>query len=151
MYWAVCNVLSLWALLLGEPTLIARFMGPTWGPSGADRTHVGPIWAPWTLLSGLLLGEQYQWISARKTLAMELCLFFALTHRYCIVNSLAPGRHGRNSKNMIFQLLIQNSSMGTHWEIAVSWMSQNCNIDSGNGLVLSGNKLTQIFVTIWHH
>ena len=29
--------------------LIARLMGPTWGPSGADRTHVGPmnlaIWA----------------------------------------------------------------------------------------------------------
>ena len=27
-------------------------MGPTWGPSGADRTQVGPILAPWTLLSG---------------------------------------------------------------------------------------------------
>ena len=25
-------------------TLIARFMGPTWGPSGADRTQVGPCW-----------------------------------------------------------------------------------------------------------
>ena len=24
-------------------TLIARFMGPTWGPSGADRTQVGPV------------------------------------------------------------------------------------------------------------
>ena len=24
-------------------SLIARFMGPTWGPSGADRTQVGPI------------------------------------------------------------------------------------------------------------
>ena len=24
-------------------TLIARFMGPTWGPSGADRLQVGPI------------------------------------------------------------------------------------------------------------
>ena len=24
-------------------TLIARFMGPTWGPSGADRGHLGPI------------------------------------------------------------------------------------------------------------
>ena len=23
--------------------LIARFMGPTWGPSGADRTHDGPM------------------------------------------------------------------------------------------------------------
>ena len=26
--------------------LIARFMGPTWGPSGADRTQVGPMLAP---------------------------------------------------------------------------------------------------------
>ena len=33
-------------------TLISRFMGPTWGPSGADRTQVGPMLAPWTLLSG---------------------------------------------------------------------------------------------------
>ena len=30
------------------------FMGPTWGPSGADRTQVGPMLAPWTLLSGVL-------------------------------------------------------------------------------------------------
>ena len=33
-------------------SLIARFMGPTWGPSGADRTQVDPRFAPWTLLSG---------------------------------------------------------------------------------------------------
>ena len=33
-------------------TLIARFMGPTWGPTVADRTQVGPMLAPWTLLSG---------------------------------------------------------------------------------------------------
>ena len=32
--------------------LIAGFMGPTWGPSGAYRTQVGPMLAPWTLLSG---------------------------------------------------------------------------------------------------
>ena len=32
--------------------LIARFMGPTWGPSGVDRTQVGPMLAPWTLISG---------------------------------------------------------------------------------------------------
>ena len=29
-------------------------MRPTWGPSGADRTQVGPILAPWTLLSGYM-------------------------------------------------------------------------------------------------
>ena len=28
----------------GKHTLIARFMGPTWGQSGADRTQVGPYW-----------------------------------------------------------------------------------------------------------
>ena len=43
------NIQSLWPM--GAP-LIARFMGPTWGPSGADRTQVGPMLAPWTLLSG---------------------------------------------------------------------------------------------------
>ena len=31
--------------------LITRFMGPIWGPPGADRTQVGPMLAPWTLLS----------------------------------------------------------------------------------------------------
>ena len=34
-------------------TLIARFMRPTWGPTVADRTHLGPMLAPWSLLSGL--------------------------------------------------------------------------------------------------
>ena len=32
----------------------ARFVGPTWGPSGADRTQVGHMLAPWTLLSGMI-------------------------------------------------------------------------------------------------
>ena len=35
-----------------KATLIARFMGPTWGPSGADTTEAGPMLAPWILLSG---------------------------------------------------------------------------------------------------
>ena len=34
-------------------SLIARFMGPIWGPPGADRTQVGPILATWTFLSGM--------------------------------------------------------------------------------------------------
>ena len=38
-----------------EYTLIARCMRPTWGPSGADRTEVGPMLVPWTLLSGYVM------------------------------------------------------------------------------------------------
>ena len=34
-------------------SLIARFMGPTWGPPGADRTQVDPMLAPWILLFGI--------------------------------------------------------------------------------------------------
>ena len=46
---------------LSLTTLIARFMGPTWGPSGADRAQVGPMLAPWTLLSGKAVWG-YKWI-----------------------------------------------------------------------------------------
>ena len=31
---------------------IVRFMGPTWGPPGSCRPQMGPMSAPWTLLSG---------------------------------------------------------------------------------------------------
>ena len=43
--------------LVLEAFLIAMFVGPTWGPSGADGTQVGPMLAPWTLLSGILVGD----------------------------------------------------------------------------------------------
>ena len=32
--------------------LEAKFMGPTWGPPGSSRPQMGPMLAPWTLLSG---------------------------------------------------------------------------------------------------
>ena len=35
-----------------KTTQVARLMGPTWGQSGTDRTQVGPMLAPWILLSG---------------------------------------------------------------------------------------------------
>ena len=33
----------------------AKFMGPTWGPPGSCRSQIGPMLAPWTFLSELLL------------------------------------------------------------------------------------------------
>ena len=43
-------------------TLIAKFVGPTRGPPGADRTQVGPMLASWTLLSGQLLHFLFKFI-----------------------------------------------------------------------------------------
>ena len=55
---AICSAWYRWCYTavwdrLFLQSLKARFMGPTWGPSGADRTQVGPMLAPWTLLSGV--------------------------------------------------------------------------------------------------
>ena len=36
---------------------IANFMGPTWGPPGSRRPHIGLMLAPWTLLSGMLMKD----------------------------------------------------------------------------------------------
>ena len=35
-----------------KTTQIGKFTWPTWGPPGSCRSHVGPMLAPWALLSG---------------------------------------------------------------------------------------------------
>ena len=39
-------------MFFGITTQIAKFMGPAWGPPGSCRPQMGPMLAPWTLLSG---------------------------------------------------------------------------------------------------
>ena len=78
-YWdVVCHMalpgkLSLWCSHVTAQ--IARFMGPKWGPPGAGRTQVGPMWATWSLLSALWHGytmptasnTELQWFLHCKT------------------------------------------------------------------------------------
>ena len=47
--WSNLSRYYIWRCDDSNRTLIARFMGPTWDPSGADRTQVGPMLAPWIL------------------------------------------------------------------------------------------------------
>ena len=60
---------------------IARFMGPTWGPPGSCRPHMGRMLALWTLLSGMLSiyfkksPEIYVWIWPDA---------FVFEYEYCI-------------------------------------------------------------------
>ena len=53
----VCHNCSFYISFLGKPFLmlvsqIARSMGPTWDLPGSCRPQMGPMWIPWTLLSG---------------------------------------------------------------------------------------------------
>ena len=43
--------------VVSEYTQITKFMGPTWDPPGFCRPQMGPMLAPWTLLSGYALGS----------------------------------------------------------------------------------------------
>ena len=54
------------------PLLIGRFMGPTRGPPGVDKTQVGFLLAAWTLLSG--------------TVSQKFCLIWVRSRRCgCLV------------------------------------------------------------------
>ena len=43
-----------------KPSLIAKFMGPTWVPHGSDRAQVGSMLATWALLFGVMFGHSLQ-------------------------------------------------------------------------------------------
>ena len=50
----------------------SRLMGPTWGPPGSCRPQMGPMLAPWTLLSGSLpLGMQTCYKPRERSLGWE--------------------------------------------------------------------------------
>ena len=50
-------------------TQISRFMGPTWGPSGSCRPQMGPMMAPWILLSTLMM---LWWVIYQKVMDTEV-------------------------------------------------------------------------------
>ena len=62
-----------------DSSLIARLMGPTWGPSGADRTQVGPMLAPWTLKSGLLVLRLWRNINVVRLVSLVALMFCSST------------------------------------------------------------------------
>ena len=49
---------------------ITKFMGPTWGPPGSSRPQMGPMLAPWTLLSEML----YRTSDSSRALYYQLSL-----------------------------------------------------------------------------
>ena len=51
--WLYGNIIALDLTIRLETSQIARFIWPRWGPPGSDRARVGPMLAPWTLLTGI--------------------------------------------------------------------------------------------------
>ena len=115
---------------------IAKFMGPTWGPSGANRTQVGPMLAPWTLLSGMLYNKThpYCWkcfswhrdwcfhLGNVLIAFIDICYetgfnmkwwYFQLQQQWVLlkINTLRPGENGRHFPDDIFKCIFLNEDI----------------------------------------
>ena len=88
-------------------SVIARFMRPTWGPSGADMTQVGPMLAPWTLLSGITCHSLH--INHSITMPWNLTLSNQNNHHKMVVHM-----------NLIIMLII-------HLYVHSTAASRSCN------------------------
>ena len=75
-------------------TLIARLMGPTWFPPGADRSQVGPMLTPWTLLSRNI-------VVSIAFIRIECIYFICLTENLPMVKSSPPPLPTKNKSMKI--------------------------------------------------
>ena len=83
-------------------TKIARIMGPTWGPPGSCRPQVGPMYAPWTLLSGFIwppwstnhFQEKFLCTYGYRTLEWDI-----LIENLCVKNLFTQLRYIYNKQN----------------------------------------------------
>ena len=84
-----------------EVTQIARFTGPTWGPSGSDRIQAGHMLAPWTLLSGKIWHILYAYPLAYIIFVGNACVLVKhellprtneLRYFFCVLRSITDQR-----------------------------------------------------------
>ena len=83
-------------------TLKARFLGPTWGPSVADRTQVGPMLAPWTYLS---ICSSAVWVYVLEVMRFNIPVYMTFVHDYFFYIL---------STTDCFYLQIMDAQLGSH-------------------------------------
>ena len=128
---------------------IAKFMGPTWGPPGSCRPQIGPMLAPWTLLSAW-------WRHQMETFFVLLAL--------CAGNSLVPSefpaqRPVTQSFDVFFDLHL-NKRLSKQWwgwwfEMPSSPLWRHCNegvrVGVGGGYVVLLASSLSCSRNLWYH
>ena len=105
---------------------ITKFMGPTWGPPGSCRPQMGPMLAPWTLLSRIYCNI---WITCLLLLTPFLDLerewqkqIKGNDSRQCVI-ILPNGRYDLIYESVIFIFTVINI-LHISCEIPYKWMPQ---------------------------
>ena len=90
---------------------IARCMRPTWGPPGSCQPHLGPMLAPWTLLSRFCSKEEHaQWPDST-------CNNLGLG-----VNTLRPRQNGRPYGDEILKSIFLNENVWIPIKISLKFV-----------------------------
>ena len=106
---------------------IARFMGPTWSPSGADRTQVGPMLAPMNFdIWDVLQHVHIYWVTGLPTVLglsydyMISHIFISYEYMWVHIDVLVQNR--RNSSAIAMELVFL---VLTHWynsQFSMCWI-----------------------------
>ena len=134
---------------------IAKFMGPTWGPPGSCRPQIGPMLAPWTLLSGMCISPCYHETQKIKPSAFVCGLlmrsmpyYFSLSacqsvlrySQFCWCQSsnpnqlIVPSRKCRSFRRWYFQMHVHKWKMFISIQISLKFVPK-CPIDNNPALV----------------
>ena len=148
-----------------ETPLITRFMGPTWGLSGADRAQMGPVLAPWTLLSetfALLAHREvnspakfigHKWITPNKKpviISVITTLIYSLlpTWTGCWTISLVSSdlwRRSTSRRHPFIQWLCVNTMGKKNWKkTCLTLQSAVCLLSVWHSIYSS-----TVFLTLW--
>ena len=126
VFWSRCHR-SLFLRVLLMATQTAKFMGPTWGPSGSCRPQMGPMLAPWTLLSGYL-------VLFRVILTCS-CGFasnsaMSLSASIIIVNLAYHYQSGIHVYDQAFMVYMMTSSNGNIFRVTDQFIAGNSSVPS---------------------
>ena len=99
-----------------QNALIARFMAPTWGPSGADRTQVGQMLAPCTLLSGWLIASmQNKMVDILQKTSIQMNKMADIPQTTSLT-SMAPPRTAVNRPKAREIVSFSNTALWSSWQ-----------------------------------
>ena len=87
-------------------TQIAMFLGSTWGPSGSCRRQMGPMLAPWTLLSGKwfhVMTSPYHW-PVHQIYKRKVLYLFVPRSPHIQIYMMIPEFHGIFTERIYFQV-----------------------------------------------
>ena len=131
-------------------------MGPTWGPPGSCRPQVGPMWATWTLLSGMVcVKKMYQLPKApgsHQVHSLPHCLQNSCVHwwpRVSLDGAAANLQNGRPNLALSSGSLIVDLDQCFRFHRATEIPFPNARLSGSAISVVTGQPRAIDFIWFW--